>query len=238
MFTVKSKEIQMDRQFPPLPPPPQRPRGGWGGAVLMRLQRSAAPCMPLAYPSHIPCIHIPCLKTRGAETRRVSQPLHVPCSVRFPSPSSSPCSSSYSFRSHHFTTDSRISCAFASVCWSHYASLCSLHAAPLLLNAPSPSTARRFYAPTPTPSPPPHPPLQHLSLLTNPAVRISIRTAFSPSTPASSCRIEATLNHKLLFDEPCQAGVSLGLSLEDSDGWHSLEVAVVEPEYASVSARE
>ena len=85
---------------------------------------------------------------------------------------------------------------------------------------------------------PPPPLLQHLSLLTNPAVRISISTAFSPSTPASSCRIEATLNHKLLFDEPCQAGVSLVLSLEDSDGWHSLEVAVVEPEYASVSERD
>ena len=78
------------------------------------------------------------------------------------------------------------------------------------------------------------PPPQHLSLLNHHAVRFSLRVAYSTSTPDSGCRIEATLNHKLMFDEPCREALSLVVSMMDSDGWHELEVAVVEPLYASV----
>ncbi len=51
---------------------------------------------------------------------------------------------------------------------------------------------------------------------------------------SSSCRIEVNLNHKLLLDKPCSSDVSLVVSMMESDGWHELEVSVLEPVYASV----
>jgi hypothetical protein len=46
--------------------------------------------------------------------------------------------------------------------------------------------------------------------------------------------MEVTLNHKLLLDEPCQDSFSLVIAMAGADGWHELEVAVIEPVYATV----
>lgn len=60
------------------------------------------------------------------------------------------------------------------------------------------------------------------------------RFSLLQSAASSSCRIEVNLNHKLLLDKPCSSDVSLAVSLAESDGWHELEVSVLEPVYATV----
>ena len=65
-------------------------------------------------------------------------------------------------------------------------------------------------------------------------MRFEIRMLQPPNTSASSCRIEVSLNNKLLLDEPCSSSVAVVVAMADSDGWHQLEVAVLQPFYASV----
>ena len=77
---------------------------------------------------------------------------------------------------------------------------------------------------------------QHLALLNDHNVRFDIRLFRPPNVPSGSCRIEVNLNYKLLLDEPCRSTVSIVVSMQDAEGWHELEVAVLEPVYASVSA--